>query len=82
YTYILLFAYFLASGCSSYSDGQDRNAELNTYKKQLDSLNRLKMEKQRTLDSLENASRIKEEQLMQLKIEQDSLNKILKEENK
>ena len=82
FTYILLFAYLLASGCSSHGGSTDRSEELKTYKRQMDSLNQVKTDQQRVLDSLENASRIKEEQLRQLKIEQDSLNKILKEENK
>ncbi|MCU0373361.1 MAG: hypothetical protein MUE56_08995 [Ignavibacteria bacterium] len=82
YAYILLFAYLFAAGCSSQGDSSDRSGELKTYKRQMDSLNQVKIDQQRVLDSLENTNRIKEEQLRQLKIAQDSLNKILKEENK
>lgn len=82
YSYLLLFAFFIAAGCSSSGSSSDKNREMKLYKKQLDSLKQVKNEQQRVLDSLENSGRMKEEQLRQLKLEQDSLNKILKEENK
>jgi len=82
YTYLLLFAFLLAGGCSSSSNSSERSLELKNYKRQLDSLNKVKKDQLKTLDSLENESRIKEEQLRKLQMEQDSLNKILKEINK
>jgi hypothetical protein len=82
YSYLLVFALFIAAGCSSSGSSSEKNNEMKSYKKQLDSLNQVKKDQQRVLDSLENESSMKEEQLKQLQLEQDSLNKILKEMNK
>jgi|WetSurSiteA1Bulk_404760.scaffolds.fasta_scaffold39546_1 hypothetical protein len=82
YSYLLVFALFIAAGCSSSGSSTNNSNEMKSYKRQLDSLNQVKKDQQRILDSLENESRVKEEQLKRLQLEQDSLNQILKEINK
>jgi len=79
--YIALIGLFVA-GCTSSANKEEQNQKALTLKRQIDSLKTVHNNNMNTLDSLEKVNADKNARLNDLKLQLDSLNKIMNQEGK
>lgn len=79
YLYLIIIPVMFIIGCSS-SESERMNKEMIDLKKSIDSIKTKSNSIDRTLDSLQSESKAKEEKMIFLQKQLDSLNKNLQEE--
>ena len=78
YIYFLVIPLFIYIGCSS-SDSEQKNKDMMKMKKSIDSLKALNNSYNKTLDSLKESAKTKEDELRFFQQELDSVQKNMKE---